>query len=117
MHSVPLINLDFYKTHNVNNPEKPYKWEEMDEKEALDYIEKHDSVDPKFVSPKKAVQINAQKDAEINRLKDELGAAAKAKEELAGKEDEITRLREQLAKATQATQATQVKAAPKQPNA
>lgn len=95
LHAVPLGNKTFYQSHNANNPDKQYSWVEMDEEEAKDYVEKNHGFDPKFKSPKQAVQQVAAKDEEIQRLKEELAKTAE-------KDTEIAKLRALLEEASKA---------------
>jgi len=95
MHIVPTGNKDFYQSHNHNNPDKQYSWQEMDEDKANAYIEENNGFDPKFKTSKQSVKEVTAKDEEIQRLKDELAQAAE-------KDSEIAKLREMLAKASTA---------------
>lgn len=103
---VPAGNVTFYQSHNLNNPDKPYKWKEMEADEAQETYDANEGRDPDFVSVKDAIKIATANAEEVARLKDELAKAQ-------AKDDEIAKLKAEL-EAAKAVQTTAKPAAIKQ---
>lgn len=79
LHIVPLGNKAFYQGRNNVIKTKQFKFRELDEKAAYEFVEKHGGVDPDHVTPAKAVSLISDKDAEIESLKAQLAELQKAK--------------------------------------
>ena len=72
LHITPLGNKGYYQSRNVLVTEKQFKLQEMEEDEAVEYVEKHKGTDPGFVKPADAGKLIADKDAEIAALRAKL---------------------------------------------
>jgi len=74
LHKTPLGNKPTYQSRNRILGDKAYKIQEMEETEIDDFMEKHDGIDPEFVTPSKANEMIASKDDTIKQLQAQLAA-------------------------------------------
>jgi len=86
LHVVPTGNRDFYESRNRVNTTQQYGIKEMDEAEALQFVQDNKGVDPGFTPP-------AQQQNVINTQQEELDRLRKA---LADSDAEAQKLKEQL---------------------
>lgn len=90
LHITPLGNKSYYQAQNAKIKTKQFGLQEMDEKEAIKLMEDNNGIDPKFRTPTQAAKVIDDKDAELNRLR----------EQLKQKDEEEAKLRELLSKAS-----------------
>lgn len=81
LHITPVGNVSFYQNRNQVYKKQQYGYQQMEEAEALKYVEANKGRDPKFVKPAETSKLIASKDEEIEKLKAQLAALQKADEE------------------------------------
>jgi hypothetical protein len=74
MHKMPLANKAHYEGQNRRVKKFQYKFREMPNQEAIDFIAKHNGRDPDHMTPAKVTSILSDKDRQIEDLKAQLAA-------------------------------------------
>lgn len=72
LHITPIGNASFYLGRNQVIKNKQFKLKQMEEQEALDYVQANKGSDPNFVNPTKASELLADRDKEIEDLRKQL---------------------------------------------